>query len=262
MYQKISVERDGDIGILRLNDPTRLNAISLQMLEEISAALDDLTPSIRVLILAASGRGFCSGAALDDGLVEFDPDLSKRDAGLILETHINPLMSRLRSLPIPWITAIQGAAAGAGAALALAGDMVIAGESAFFLQAFSRVGLVPDAGATHMLVHAIGRVRAMEMMLLADRLPAQRARDWGLVNRVVPDSQLEQEARIVAKQIAQGPTVALGLIRRNVWEALDADWQTVLRQERESQRQAGCTLDAEEGRRAFLEKRAAKFVGR
>ena len=262
MYQTITVERDGDLGILCLNDPSRLNAISLQMLEEINAALDELTPSIRALLIMANGRGFCSGAALDSGLVEFDPDLSKRDAGLILGTHINPLMTRLRNLPVPWITAVQGAAAGAGASLALSGDMVVAGESAFFLQAFARVGLVPDAGATHMLVRAVGRVRAMELQLLAERLPAQRALQWGLVNRVVADAELEQTARAIASQLAQGPTIALGLIRRNVWQALDVDWEVMLQAERESQRVAGCTLDAEEGRLAFLEKRPAQFVGR
>jgi 2-(1,2-epoxy-1,2-dihydrophenyl)acetyl-CoA isomerase len=261
-YQKISVEFDGDVGILRLNDPTRLNAISMQMLEEIDVALDELTRSARALIVIGNGKAFCSGAALDGGMGEPDPDLSKRDAGLSLETHINPMMTRLRESPIPWITAVRGATAGFGVALALAGDLVIASETAYFLQAFARVGLVPDGGATHLLVRTVGRVRAMELMLLAERLPAAQALSWGLVNRVVADTELEQEALSIAARLARGPATSLRLIREAAWQAQDADWATVLQGEREWQREAGCTQDFEEGRQAFLGKRTPVFNGR
>lgn len=261
MYAKIEMAMQGEIGILRLHDPARLNAISIQMLDEFNKALDELLLCARALIITGSGRAFCSGAALDGGMGEPDADLSKRDAGLLLETHINPLISRLRNLPIPWITAVRGAAAGFGVALALAGDLIVASETAYFLQAFARIGLVPDGGATHLLVRTIGRARAMELMLLAERLPADQALAWGLVNRVVPDAELEAEAIAIANRLASGPT-SLGLIRHVAWDAVDADWETILHEEREQQRQAGKTWDFEEGRRAFLEKRAAVFRGR
>jgi 2-(1,2-epoxy-1,2-dihydrophenyl)acetyl-CoA isomerase len=261
MFQKIEIETRGDVGILRLNDPARLNAISLSMLEEIPIALDQLVASSRALLITGNGRAFCSGAALDGGLVEFDPDLSQRDAGLILQTHINPLMARLRALPIPWITAVRGAAAGFGVALALAGDLVVASEDAYFLQAFARVGLVPDGGATHLLVRTVGRVRAMELMLLAEPLRAAQAQQWGLVNRVVPNAELEQHALALATRLAQGPGAALRMIRRAAWQALDADWQSALQAEREAQRAAGRNPDAEEGRQAFLGKRPPVFTG-
>ena len=261
-YQKIAVETHGKVATIRLNEPAKLNAVSVQMIEEVDRALDELVPTVRALILTGAGRAFCSGAALDRLASAPGSDQSKRDAGEFLETHINPLMSKFRELPIPWITAVRGAAAGVGASLALAGDMVIASESAYFLLAFARIGLVPDGGSTHMLVRAIGRVRAMEMALLADRLPANKALEWGLVNRVVPEAALEEEAIKVATSLASGPSVALGLIRRSVWKAVDADWADALRIERESQLTAGRTQDFDEGIAAFNAKRQASFSGR
>jgi 2-(1,2-epoxy-1,2-dihydrophenyl)acetyl-CoA isomerase len=259
--QEIVVEVHDKVGVLRLNTPARLNAVTVRMVEEMDEALNTLVGTVRALVLTGAGRAFCSGAALDGGLGAPGVDRLQRDVGLVLQTHINPLMSKLRDLPIPWITAVRGAAAGVGASFALAGDLVVASETAYFLQAFARIGLVPDGGSTHLLVRTIGRARAMELMLLGDRLPATKAMEWGLVNRVVPDVVLEEEALKLAAALAGGPSVALGLIRRSAWQAVDAGWHDVLRTEREMQIVAGRTLDFDEGIAAFNEKRAAKFTG-
>jgi 2-(1,2-epoxy-1,2-dihydrophenyl)acetyl-CoA isomerase len=261
MYQKIEVEIREQVGIVRLNDPTALNAAGPVMLEELSSAIRTLGSSARVVLITGKGRGFCAGATLDSDSTGPTSVRSERDFGAILETHVNPLMSALRSLPVPWITAVRGAAAGVGASLALAADLIVASENAYFLQAFCRIGLVPDGGSAHILVKTIGRVRAMELMLLADRLPAAKALEWGLVNRVVSDATLEHEAFALASRLAQGPAIALRLTRQLAWSAVDADWDASLQRERESQRMAGRTMDADEGIHAFLEKRTAVFTG-
>jgi 2-(1,2-epoxy-1,2-dihydrophenyl)acetyl-CoA isomerase len=261
-YQKIEVERRGTVGILRLNDPTKLNAFTSLMIEEMNLALDDLVSSVRAIILTGAGRAFSSGASLDGGLGTLADGRAGRDLGLVLEKQINPLMSRLRDLPIPWISAVRGAAAGVGASLAMAGDLVIASESAYFLQAFAKIGLVPDGGATHLLVRTIGRARTMELALLAERLPAAKALQWGLVNYVVADDVLDNEALSLAAKLADGPSVTYGLIRKAVWGAVDANWEEVLHTERASQKTAGQTLDYDEGVAAFLAKRAASFIGK
>jgi 2-(1,2-epoxy-1,2-dihydrophenyl)acetyl-CoA isomerase len=256
----IDVQLAGKVGLLRLNQPAKLNALTVAMVEEMSAALNELVATVKVMVMTGAGRAFCSGAALDEP-EQPQIERSQRDFGAILETHINPLMTQLRDLPIPWISAVRGAAAGAGASLALAGDLVVASETAYFLQAFARIGLVPDAGSTYLLTRTVGRVRAMELMLLADRLPARKALEWGLVNRVVSDEVLEEEAIALASALAEGPTVALGLIRRAVWSAVDADWADALRTERDAQTIAGRTRDVDEGIAAFNEKRRASFTG-
>jgi 2-(1,2-epoxy-1,2-dihydrophenyl)acetyl-CoA isomerase len=169
-------------------------------------------------------------------------------------------MSKLRDLPMPWISSVRGAAAGVGASLALAGDMVVASETAFFLQAFSRIGLVPDGGSSHLLVKTIGRPRAMELMLLGDRLPAKTALEWGLINRVVPDTELEAASLELATRLAQG-AASLKLIRKLAWTAVDGEWSKSLATERDLQRSAGRTADHREGVAAFFGKRPAAFKG-
>lgn len=258
--QKVELEVRGNVAILRLNEPAKLNPLTTLLIEDFNLALDKLDSAVRALLVTGAGRAFCSGAALD-----IDPEVigaRQGDAGEILETHVNPLMSRLRNLSIPWICAVRGAAAGAGASLALAGDLVVASETAYFLQAFARIGLVPDGGSTHLLARTIGRVRAMELMLLADRLPAVKAYEWGLINRVVPDAALEDEALALATKLANGPAVALGLIRKAVWAAVDSDWENALRTERQLQTIAGRTHDFREGIAAFNAKRPASFTGK
>jgi len=171
-------------------------------------------------------------------------------------------MNKLRGLEIPWITAVRGPAAGVGCALALAGDLIVASETAYFLQAFVRIGIIPDGGSSYLLTRALSRAQAMEMMLLGEKIPAQQALAWGLVNRVVADDALDDAALELATRLAQGPTRAYASIRKLAWSALDSDWDSTLRLERELQKHAGRTEDAAEGIKAFLEKRPAQFLGR
>ncbi len=167
----------------------------------------------------------------------------------------------IKDYPIPIVTAVNGAAAGVGCSLALMGDMILAGESAYFLQAFRRIGLVPDGGSTYLLPRLIGRARAMEMTMLGERVTAAKALEWGLINRVVADADLMAEARKLAVELAHGPA-ALGHIRKLMWRSLDADWATQLDDEAETQNLAGSSEDFREGVKAFLEKRPAVFSGR
>src|SRR5581483_5619039 len=152
--------------------------------------------------------------------------------GSSLDTHYNPMMKIVREIEIPIVTAVNGAAAGVGCSLALAGDMIVAGESAYFLQAFRRIGLIPDGGSTYMLPRIIGKARAMEMALLGERIPARQALEWGLINRVVPDAELMPTATAIAGELAKGPA-ALGLIRKAIWDSLDNGWADQLRYERD-----------------------------
>jgi 2-(1,2-epoxy-1,2-dihydrophenyl)acetyl-CoA isomerase len=170
-------------------------------------------------------------------------------------------MTRLRDLPVPLVTAVNGAAAGVGCSFALMGDMIVAAESAYFLQAFRRIGLVPDGGSTYLLPRMIGRARAMEMMLLGERLPAKKALEWGLINRCVPDAELMPAAMAIALELSVGPK-ALGMIRKLVWDSLDTEWADQLRAEAHTQTAAGKTEDFAEGVAAFLQKRPAVFKGR
>lgn len=250
-FKLIEVEYQGPVGILRLNQPDKLNAMSKAMAEEIADAVGLIESSARAMVVTGTGRAFCAGGDLTE---------IPEDFGLILETHINPLMTHLRDLTIPWITAVRGAAAGVGCSLALAGDMILASESAYFLQAFSKVGLAPDGGSSHLLARTIGRPRAMEMMLLGERVAAATALEWGLVNRLVADDALESEALALADRLAHGPR-SLALIRAMAWHAVDADWQSALARERHDQKIAGDSADCAEGVAAFQQKRKAAFTG-
>ena len=259
-YEKVEIEIMDGVALVRLNDPTILNALSIQMVDELDDALNQVTASARAMILTAAGRAFCAGANLAGEVGSVAED-GLPDVGSVLETHINPLMNRLRSLSIPWISAVRGAAAGVGCSLALAADLVIASESAYFLQAFARVGLVPDGGSSWLLARGAGRVRAMEMMLLGERLPAAKALEWGLINRVTGEDELESTALELAKGLAAGPTRSLAMIREAAWAGADRDWDHALATERRLQREAGRTADHSEGVAAFLEKRAPRFTG-
>ncbi|MDB5972307.1 MAG: 2-(1,2-epoxy,2-dihydrophenyl)acetyl-CoA isomerase [Hydrocarboniphaga sp.] len=259
-YSKLLVENVDGVGIIRLNEPATLNAVTIEMVEELDRALDQLSRSTRALILTGSGRAFCAGANISGG-VSIESDDGLPDAGAVLESHINPLMSKLRNLPIPWISAVRGAAAGVGCSFALAADLIVAGEGAYFLQAFCRIGLVPDGGSSFLLTRAIGRPRAMEMMMLGERMPAAKALEWGLVNRVVADDEVETAAMHIARSLANGPTRSLGLIREAAWTAAESGWEQTLASERRLQRAAGRTGDHQEGINAFLEKRPARFTG-
>jgi 2-(1,2-epoxy-1,2-dihydrophenyl)acetyl-CoA isomerase len=253
-----STFQDG-YAILTMDDPATLNAMAPSVAEELAAALTFAAEQSRAIILTGAGRGFCSGANLSgDALGGMDGDF---DAGAELERSYNPLMLTIRDLPVPLITAVNGAAAGIGASIAMAGDLIIAAKSAYFLQAFSRIGLVPDGGSPWLLTRAVGRVRAMELMLLAEKIHAPQAHEWGLVNRVVADDELIDCAKVLAIKLAAGPTSALAKIRRMTWAAQEHGFEDELSMERDVQREAGRHKDFVEGVSAFLEKRPAKFGG-
>lgn len=265
-YEKIRLDAADGAAVITLADPATLNAAGLEMARELAHAFASVAAgevSARAVIMTGEGRGFCSGANLSgSGAAGREADVDgKPDAGSALESTYNPLVSLLRDFPLPIVTAINGPAAGVGCSLALLGDIVVAAESAYFLQAFRRIGLVPDGGSTYLLPRLVGKARAMEMMLLGDKIPAATALSWGLVNRCVPDAELMPTATAIARELAAGPA-ALSIIRKLVWDSLDADWTGQLNAERHAQKAAGKTDDFIEGVAAFLQKRPATFKGR
>ncbi|MDP1631951.1 MAG: enoyl-CoA hydratase/isomerase [Caulobacter sp.] len=265
-YKKIKLEVTDEVAVITLSDPATMNAAGLDLTDELSHAFRSLaagTVKARAIVLTGEGRGFCSGANLSGGGAagrELDVD-GKPDAGRALETTYNPLIQLMRDTPLPLVTAVNGAAAGIGCSMGLMGDMIVAGESAYFMQAFRRIGLVPDGGSTYLLPRMIGRARAMEMTLMGERVPAAKALEWGLVNRCVPDADLMSTAMTIARELAAGPA-SLGQIRKIMWDSLDADWDAQLTAERKAQRIAGKSEDFIEGVSAFLQKRVAAFKGR
>ncbi|HTD11959.1 MAG TPA: enoyl-CoA hydratase-related protein [Steroidobacteraceae bacterium] len=257
-YTRISYELQQDVAVVRLNDPASLNAVSLVMADELLQAVERAQSESRALLIGCVGSAFSSGANLAAGGIDLEDP--QRDLGSALETYFNPFILRVRSSKVPVVTAVRGAAAGVGSSIALCADVIVAAESAYFYQAFCHVGLVPDAGAAYLLSRAIGRVRAMELMLLGGKLPAARALEWGLITRLVPDAELDASALGIAQQLARGPH-SLGMIRHGAWAALDLDLEGELRRERAQQCAAGRTADFAEGLSAFREKRAAVFKG-
>ena len=251
------------VATITLNRPDKLNAFNEAMHAELGQALDRIEAdgAVRAVLLTGAGRAFSAGQDLGDRVmgegVAAPPDL-----GDTLDRLYNPLVRRLRRLERPVIAAVNGVAAGAGANLALACDLVLAARSAKFIQAFCRLGLVPDAGGTYVLPRLVGPARAMGLALLGEPLPAEQAVAWGLIWRVVDDDRLQAEATTLARQLATQPTKGLGLIKR----ALNASFANTLDQqldlERDLQRAAGRTEDYREGVRAFLDKRPAVFRGR
>jgi 2-(1,2-epoxy-1,2-dihydrophenyl)acetyl-CoA isomerase len=255
----VSLETFDDVAFLRLNDPPSLNALSPPVASELIDRIAAAQHEARCIIIGSTGRAFSSGANLaDDSLDMANPD---RDVGAGVESLINPLILAIQRSRVPIITAIRGAAAGVGCGLALAGDLVVAGTGAYFFLAFSHVGLSPDAGASFFLTHALGRVRATELMLFGAKVPASQALEWGLVNRVVPDEEVDGSALELARRVAGGPR-SLGLIRQAAWAALDQTLEEQLALERRFQREAGRTLDFVEGVAAFKDRRSPIFRGR
>lgn len=264
-YEKITYEIDDQTAIISFDDASTMNACGVDTCAELLHAFERAGDEARCTILTGKGRGFCSGANLGPGGVSgaaLSHDGMKMDAGRALDTHYNALIREMRYHPHPVITAVNGAAAGVGCAIALMGDMVICGESGYFLQAFRRIGLVPDGGSTYLLAKTIGRVRAMEMTLLGEKIHAEKALEWGLVNSVAADNALMSAAKDIAGKMAAGPPFALSLTRDLVWSAMDADLNGALQAERYAQRQASRTDDFKEGVKAFLQKRPAKFTGK
>ncbi len=264
-YEHILLEEEGGVATLTINRPQMLNALHVGVISEMINAVDRLRDegSARVLLMTGAGRGFSSGADLAGGGASGGGGGSGPiDAGKVLETHFNPLMERLFALPIPFITAVNGPAAGAGCSYALAGDIVVAARSAYFLQAFVNIGLVPDVGSTWLLPRLVGRARAQAMMMLGERIPAETAENWGMIYKCVDDEQLMPVARDLAAKLANGPTRAYALIRQGIRECLDTTLTEALMVERRNQLTAGRTSDFVEGVSAFLQKRPAEFKGK
>lgn len=257
-YERITLEVADGVATLTLNHPATRNALSWKMAEEMGHALDNLG-NARALVITGAGKGFCSGGDMSSEVREGSDFGEMLYEGLT--EAVNPMLLKLKALKIPVIAAVNGAAAGAGAPLALLADFVIAGQSAFFFMAFPNVGLVPDSGGSFTLPRLIGKARAMQMMLLAEKISAEQALDWGMIYKVVPDDVLQGEAQRLAARLADGPTVSYGLIRQQVQEAEESDLATVLQTEAVNQRTAGKSKDCAEAVAAFLEKRAPVFRG-
>ncbi|MDE2361853.1 MAG: enoyl-CoA hydratase/isomerase [Hyphomicrobiales bacterium] len=258
-FPRARLDIESGVATLTLNDPAAMNAAGAPMLDDLLAALDhveDAANGVRCLVLTGAGQSFCAGANLKErGRGQAKP------AGQVLESHWHPLLRRLRRLHCPIVVAVNGPAAGGGMSLAMTGDIVVAARSAYFLQAFRRIGLVPDVGSTWLLPRRVGLARAMELSLLGEKLPAEKALAWGLVNRIVEDGETLAEAMKVARELAAGPTKALGFIRSLYWDSTENDFEDQLDLEFRTQRIAGASEDFREGVTAFLEKRAASFSG-
>tara|TARA_A100001391_G_scaffold69_3_gene139 strand:+ start:900 stop:1715 length:816 start_codon:yes stop_codon:yes gene_type:complete len=260
--------RDG-VATLVLNRPDRLNSFNEAMHQEVRQALTEVQAAVetgdcRALLLTGNGRGFCAGQDLSDRAVspkDGAPGDDMPDLGYSIETYYNPLIRTLTALPVPVVCAVNGVAAGAGANIALACDLVLAARSANFTQAFAKIGLVPDSGGTWQLPRQVGLARAKGLAMLGDKLSAEQAEAWGLIWRVVDDEALRDEAAALAAHLATQPTRGLALIKQALNESGTNDLDTQLDLERDLQRQAGRTADYREGVAAFMEKRKPEFKG-
>ena len=260
-YQTILFEVSGGIARLTLNRPERLNSFTTEMHAEVRAALAQVPASgARVLVVSGAGRGFCAGQDLNDRAVA--PGGEPPDLADSIEKHYKPLVLALRALPLPVIAAVNGVAAGAGANLALACDIVIAARSAVFVQAFARLGLVPDSGGTWFLPRLVGTARALGLAFLGDKLAAEQAAAWGLIWRCVEDGELAQVVGDMAAQFAAAPTRGLARTKQAIYEGLTRSLPEQLDIERDYQGELGRSADYAEGVAAFGAKRAPRFSGR
>jgi 2-(1,2-epoxy-1,2-dihydrophenyl)acetyl-CoA isomerase len=257
----ILVDRRQGFRVVTLNRPQRLNAFTEAMHMALRAAIEDAEAdeACGALLLTGAGRAFCSGQDLADRMPGSGPP---RDLGASLDAFYNPLVRRLRALPFPVVAAVNGTAAGAGASLALHCDIVLAARSAKFVQAFAKIGVVPDAGGSWLLPRLVGAARARGLALTAEPLAAETAAEWGLIWKAVDDERLIAEAEALCVQFANGPKTGLGLIKRALDAAEQNDLDAQLDLERDLQREAGFNPDYAEGVRAFMEKRAPKFSPR
>ncbi len=258
----VELSLEAGVATLTLNRPQRLNSFNPAMHQALAAALDRLRDDVevRVLVLTGAGRAFCAGQDLSDRAVL--PGQQAVDLGQSIEDYYAPLVRRLRDMPKPVIAAVNGVAAGAGANIALACDLVIAARSARFTQAFSKVGLMPDSGGSYWLPRLLGQARAMGLALLAEPLPAEQAEEWGLIWRCVDDEDFPAAVRQLAEQLAGGPTLAYARIKGALQAAEDNSLEQQLRLERDTQRQLGFSADYREGVAAFLAKRPPCFQGK
>jgi 2-(1,2-epoxy-1,2-dihydrophenyl)acetyl-CoA isomerase len=253
-----------DSGVLRvtLNRPDKLNALNPEMHKLLRQALERAAEEreVRALLLGGAGRGFCAGQDLSER--DVSPGAAPIDLSVSLGSYYNPLVRRLRELPKPVVCAVNGVAAGAGANLALACDIVLAARTASFVQSFARIGLVPDAGGTWILPRLVGSARAMGLALLGEKLSAEQAGEWGLIWKVVDDAKLAEESLSLAKALADGPTKGYGLIKKAMRASSVNSLDAQLELERDLQREAGYSEDYREGVTAFKEKRPPRFKGK
>ena len=256
-YETIRYEIEGDVAQITLARPDVMNALSAPMRAELTHAIQAGGKEARVVVLTGEGRAFCSGQDLGDRETAASIDLER-----VLRDEYMPLLSALTECPRPTIAAVNGAAAGAGANLALAADVVIAAESAFFMQAFTRIGLMPDAGGTWMLPRQMGIAKAMGAALFADRISAAQAERWGMIWEAVPDAEFEAIWKSRAAHLGQGPSEAYARIKRAIRGAFEKDFDSQMLLEAQLQGECGMTRDFKEGVVAFHEKRPAKFEGR
>jgi 2-(1,2-epoxy-1,2-dihydrophenyl)acetyl-CoA isomerase len=260
-YEKILLAKDHGLATLTFNAPDRLNAVSRKMIAEIKSCWEDLAAdsSVRAVLLTGSGRGFCAGADLAD------PDREASvaaDSGAALEKYFNPVIRLMRAIPKPIVSAVNGVAAGVGMSFVLASDIAVAGKSASFLQAFARIGLLPDGGSTWFLPRLVGEQRARALAMLAPQITAQQAKEWGLIWDVVDDSDLMKTATELARRLADGPTMSLARIKEAMNRASGNDLGRQLDLERDFQRELGRSEDFKEGVAAFLAKRKPAFKGK
>jgi 2-(1,2-epoxy-1,2-dihydrophenyl)acetyl-CoA isomerase len=260
-YEKITIARDAGLATLTLNAPDKLNAVSRKMIAELKDCWETLSAdsSVRAVLLTGAGRGFCAGADLAD------PDREQgvaADSGAALDKFFNPVIRLMRAMPKPIVAAVNGPAAGVGMSFALAADIAVAAKSASFLQAFARIGLLPDGGSTWFLPRLVGEQRARALAMLAPQISAQQAKDWGLIWDVVEDGELMKTATELARRLADGPTLSLARIKEALGRASGNDLGRQLDLERDFQRELGRSEDFKEGVAAFLAKRKPAFKGK
>jgi len=260
-YDTILFESDGGIARLTLNRPERMNSFNDAMHAEVRDALDRVKTdaSLRVLLLTGAGRAFCAGQDLGDRAVA--PGAEAVDLGASIERNYRPLVLSLRRLPLPVVCAVNGVAAGAGANIALACDIVLAAKSATFIQAFSKIGLIPDSGGTYFLPRLVGTARAMGLAMLGERLIAEQAAEWGLIWQCVEDAELPAAVEKLLRTLAGAPTAGLAATKRALYAAAGNSLETQLDLERDLQRMLGRSDDYREGVAAFTAKRAPRFGG-
>lgn len=261
-YQNIIAEEKNGVGYLTFNRPKALNSFNVDMHREVAEVLSQWTknPDVRCVVISGEGRGFCAGQDLGDRVV--DPNAEAPDLGYSIETYYNPLIKTIVNMPKPVICAVNGVAAGAGANIALACDLVIAAKSANFVQAFCRLGLVPDSAGTWFLPRAVGHARAMGLTLLGDKLPAETAKEWGMIWDVVEDAELKAKVTELAERLAKQPTFGLSLIKKAIHQSSNNTFDEQVLLERDLQRIAGRSEDYREGVQAFMNKREPNFKGR
>ncbi|WOE31828.1 MULTISPECIES: 2-(1,2-epoxy-1,2-dihydrophenyl)acetyl-CoA isomerase PaaG [unclassified Acinetobacter] len=260
-YQTIIVKEQNAVGYLTFNRPKQLNSFNEKMHQEVAEVLKAWAKNreIRAVVISASGRGFCAGQDLNDRVV--DPNAAAPDLGISIEKYYNPLIKLITAMPKPVICAVNGVAAGAGANIALACDIVVAAQSASFIQAFCRLGLVPDSGGTWFLPRLVGRAQAMGLALLGDKLTAEKALQLGMIWQVVADEALQQQVISMAEHLAQQPTYGLSLIKKALHASADNHLEDQLNLERDLQRLAGRSHDYKEGVQAFMQKRPPQYKG-